>query len=416
MEEAWQLEQLKRFCKSLKSELKRHSGKKIDKNTPLYEKLYIYNKVKALLSEPTADPAKLKKYYVKYVSGSTSDGDALSADKNNESAKEKTELDKGKIAQAENIFNGEGKAEEDANEDADDDADADADADAEVTEIAPTPQLEGRVLSLFSIATPQSLFKHPKISPAKSLLKDTSLVELKPTVLISESPIKSTVRELCISPSPLFKGRNLAGLKRELEGLKKNLNILISAADQDASAENCFEYDHPIDNETDGFKTLSSLMGLNDNVDSETAVQKDTDTAAVEGDDPATNEEVKVQALSDTSGGVANSGRVYKAKTVKRTTRRVRMKTEKHIEVNNQFEDVNIHGLATEEAAESDSSLHDDDVQEHTEDASEDEYERMDLQKLKEQPKSKSKHPLSNNFVKMKIHYKNKGRFKKRRT
>lgn len=239
--------------------------------------------------------------------------------------------------------------------------------------IGPTPQLQGRIVNLLSIEIspegkqdPQRVFE----TPSKVPVVDEKIMET-PACFKRKLQFDADIpqREFNFDPSPIFKGngRSIFSLNTEVKSLKRNLSQLL---------------------EEEKSLLPQPPSPSNDLVDE------------------AEPEEITQQQD-------LNAFKI-KAKTIKRSTRRVKMKTQKDIHEDDTFEEKQIHDFITNNSDDDENVS--DGLDEDNASGEEETYERMDFTHLIDQKKKSGKHPLSNNFVRMKIHKRGNGngRFKRR--
>lgn len=502
-EEKYQL--LRKYAHRLKLQLKEHSGESFVKGSPLDNKLHTYKKLKKLIQYYSQ--SQINKKDDKVIRQIDSYYDVFKHKFAKESAKNSLH-EKARSFKPEILVH-KAKAPVETDEDSGDD---------EITEVGPTPQLNGRVLTIFDIQTsPEKLdvsplkgkqthalefnvslvnktsddnevFKtpskpasknqkdisglsglsgaskrltftenqidHEAITPKKKIAASSNLI--KTPQYIKNNTIKlSSIDNIILEdewsdddsdldeannfrieddnddvttaelneleklpdldeemnakaePSPLIKrtGRSLFQIHSDARGLKRNLSTLQSL----------------LDGEENIGSDISELESINPPEGSE------TDNV------PAANDEnQRDDVLYDEYDPHARLR--IKMKTIKRSTRRAKLKTER-VDLKDDMENFNIHALARGELdnakveeehmpTETDTPLS---MQITTtskfdledQDSDDDTYVRKGIEQLQNElgtAKGKGKHPLSNNFVRLKINRGNRGgRFKRRR-
>lgn len=342
---------LQALSKTLKGKLKTHSGEKIEFGSDLERDLKIYTKLKKL-----ADRIKAGK-------DSTNRIEEYHAQLIPKVKERKDEIEQHEEQQEEE----------------------------EEIIIGPTPQLQGRIVNLLSIEISPEAIKQENVfeTPSKIISSnDEKIMEtpacFKRKLQFDDIDLSIPQKEFNFDPSPIFKGsgRSIFSLNREVKTLKRNLNQLLE--------EEKFDLPTPP-------SLSSSTLEVDDNADENiiTEQKKPEDTDL-------------------------NTYKI-KHKTIKRSTRRVKMKTQKDIHEDDTFKEKQIHDfIANESNDDNNNDVNDvNDVNisggyEEDEISDEETYERMDFTHLMNQEKKSGKHPLSNNFVKLKIFNKNRGKFRRR--
>lgn len=210
-----------------------------------------------------------------------------------------------------------------------------------------------------------------------------------------------------IEPSPIIKrsGRSLFELHKDMVGLKRNLTDLQELMKDD---------DIPIikDETTNEAELIKTFIDI-ENHESDKDVEKGND----EPDDD------EVTKVFDPHYKLRN-----KIKTIKRSTRRAKLRTEK-LDTKDALDDLDIHALAfgkrklefDEDQNQPNVNVDNGNNSGSSDEFEEDEiYQRKDIEQLQKElnvgkSKGKGKHPLSNNFVRLKINRGSRGRFKRRR-
>ncbi|KAG0680365.1 hypothetical protein C6P40_004543 [Pichia californica] len=522
--------QLRKYAHHLKTQLKIYSGESVKKGDSIERKLSIYKKLRKLF------------HYLDEKKGE--DGIIIKDDKTNKQVKTYYDLLKGKIDKLNSkileekkvknlsnlkkiqidssnskiyeneIINSDEENEPNSNNrnnnnDLNDNLDQDNEYDEEFTEIGPTPQLNGRVLTIFDIETSP---EHLIISPIKNRIQNNLNINLgnennedddnndddkifktpsKPILShdnnsniiihnnlssssrklnfenIETTPIKNKInleQELKINetprylrsqlmsiknvdeiiigdnwsedefddgddeekfyaddddeegdldidrlpdidddikissfiePSPIIKkrGRSLFDLQKDLIGLKRNLTDLEEVIEDDYAGD----YDDNNNNNDD-------ILEINNDKPNNDGFKKNENND-LNDENKDEKEEETIENVFDPHYKLRN-----KIKTIKRSTKRAKLKTDK-IDVKDELEKVDIHALAFGNLSNVlDMGLN---VKNHSyddkeEEEEEEEYIRKDIKQLEEElnigkSKGKGRHPLSNNFVRLKI-------------
>lgn len=401
---------LKDYAKELKANLKIHKGETIIKGSEIESQFKTYSKLQRLFKHVDKRDVKEYEKHIDSFYKKIEDKRKLEV----KDHIEKVIVEEKKVNEV--ILSSDHQEEEPKNEEKEEEEDEEEEVD--ITEVGPTPQLNGRVLSLFDIVTspdktPKRHFGNSsrKLSFSESEANDSNEVN-EITILnkINETPRylrtqadrlrgvgvvmdnriidENIVDSKFEEPSPILKrhGRSIFDIRKDLVGLKRNLTDLMEEAQE--------EEEMKIKN-GDEVKKQGEVEGSEDDVG---GIEKnDGDVGEVY--DP----HAKLRA---------------KIKTNKRQTRRAKLKTD-NINDNDELDSMDIHALAfgdikSTEKNENMKRINDDDDDDEEEGDS-DEYERRDIEELKIElgnATSKGKHPLSNNFVRLKIN--KRGRFKRR--
>lgn len=246
---------------------------------------------------------------------------------------------------------------------------------------------------------------------------------------LDQLPDLTLASSVNIEPSPIIKksiGRSLYDLHRDLAGLKRNLTDL-----QDLMGEDGDHYDK---NEQDSERHLidSTINDITEKDKTSVEIVNSAENGVDDLEDNKDNtDENEITNVFDPHYKLRN-----KMKTVKRSTRRSKLRTDKILR-NDDLELMDIHALAFGnkeisstvgikkdfEKDQVDFKENEDQYAEYEDDDEyeEEEYTRKDIEELqkgldsnKSNGKRKAKHPLSNNFVRLKIN-RNRGKFKRRR-
>lgn len=339
---------LERLAKRLKGVLKAHSGEKAASGSDLDRDLRVYTKIKKLSDRIKAGKDETQRINEYYLK--------LIPQKSSKKVK---------------------GAGEDIKEERESKEPEDVEEDIQDIVIGPTPQLQGRIVDLLSIEVSPEVKVEIDDDKGTTAAQETPSKSIQPEIMETPACFKKRLqfddsREFSFDPSPIFKGngRSIFALNKEVKSLKRNLSQLLEDERLEVSETSQEIDDAKLDGDVGG-----------------------------EGNNEAKPEDTDLNAYK------------IKHKTIKRSTRRVKMKTQKDINEDDMFEEKQLHAFVAHNSAS-------DVVSEESEDISSEEetYERMDFSHI--QPtKSTGKHPLSNNFVRMKIHKKgprNGGRFRRR--
>lgn len=247
--------------------------------------------------------------------------------------------------------------------------------------------------------------------------------------IVALPDLDENIDHINVEPSPIIKrmGRSLFDLHKDLIGLRRNLTDLEELVDDDEDIARS-----KIHNELTAKQTLEpeketkhgeeiegkEVPPVNDeNSDDNTLVEATTDNTSEVID----QQKEEIQTVFDPHYKLRK-----KVKTVKRSTKRAKLRTDR-LDQKDELAEMDIHALAfgkrpaenpdvglncEDENPAADVNGDEDDFAER-----EEEYVRKDIKQLEKElnvgkAKSKGKHPLSNNFVRLKI---NRGRFKRRR-
>ncbi|KAH3671537.1 hypothetical protein OGAPHI_000240 [Ogataea philodendri] len=264
-------------------------------------------------------------------------------------------------------------------------------------EIGPTPQLDGRVLGIFDIEIKESPTKQTPTKQQVPFVRvespDTFKTPTKPVerkLLFGETP--RTQRRATVEETPQYLRTESYNSGEMLFGFSTPEK---RPADQNDISPSKVVEPSPV------IRRLGSrsLYELNQ----EALELQRQHTVEIEEEDP----EDATEEVQEPEEAV-----LVRKKTAKRTTRRVKLKTlgpenteDELGSVDLQFEIKRLREHKDDRVSESESS-------EEEEEEEEEDYIRKKVQPTDK--KSTGKHPLSNNFVRMKIHRKNRGRFRRR--
>jgi DNA replication regulator SLD2 len=519
---------LKLYAHHLKKQLKTHSGTVVRKGSSIENKLHVYKKIRkvvhycdelSIASDDKKAVNQVNEYY-KYLEKKIQRLKFSINEKKIEKEEKKIEsstlpVKQGKLTE-ESLHETLDKVISDHNDDDDDYGDEDDDELNEITEIGPTPQLNGRVLTIFDIQTSPEKFN---ISPLKNRQnqqqKDLNLginldsldipddaVFKTPSKLtsmqsLSYSSLETSSRKLNFETTPKVSKLNEIGetpryLRTQTIKLNNVDEIIIGDewsdddddADVDASDDESLPNIISSDNEEGNIleelneleshiniepspiikrtgkslfelhedlvifkKKLTGLELLKENTVNEYEEANDlTNVEDLEleknieknlNDETSKNDEDEITKVFDPHYKLRN-----KIKTIKRSTRRAKLRTEK-LCIEDDLDEIDIHALAfgkhkldfdvdhnqsddNNEAENDDTNNNKDnsnavDENDEYDYGEEDEiYERKGVEQLEKELqvgkiKGKGRHPLSNNFVRLKINRGGKGRFKRRR-
>lgn len=511
------LEKVRIYYKYLKKQLKKYSGESVKRGGIIETKLKLYEKLKKLINKCNNDQNikinednidRYYKYLQKKIEKLTNDTTVKT---------DKQPIENIKIVDSPNKSDG---TFVDDNIQEGNEAKDDEESEIEIDEIGPTPQLNGRVLTIFDIETSpknfnispikhnndgllslnqkmgitnskdgDEIFKTPtskriltsnpgkiELSYLNSSSKKLSFDEVgfttpkhdrikvvleTPNYLRSESITIKTVDKIIISdqwsddddendynynsdedsthdtsiedskndedlnyedvenlpdidesafePSPIIKkcGRSVYDLHNDLISLKKNLSGLKEFMDEE-NADNSVEY-NGLSND--------QKKPITDNLEANEQEQHLNTKHDLDEIDNVFDPHMKLRK---------------KMKTIKRSTRRAKLRTD-NLDYKDEMEHLDIHALAFSNVNKNESkhrilfdNIDDDEINfielEDDNYKSDEEYVRKDFATLEKElninknskSKSKGKHPLSNNFVKLKINNKHRGKFRKR--
>ncbi|TID21170.1 hypothetical protein CANINC_003450 [Pichia inconspicua] len=491
---------LRKYAHRLKLQLKEHTGESFTKGSPLDNKLHTYKKLKKLIQSYSLHPNH--EINVKIVKQIDSYYDVFKSKLEKKTnaqlpAKESTDIKKLEVS-----IQKKPEVEEtdyDSNED-------------EITEVGPTPQLNGRVLTIFDIQTSpekidvsplkgkqvpalefdinltnqnhipndDDIFKTPS-KPASKNQKDISLLSAlsstskKLTFTEPENnkefstPEKATKTQLTLLKTPQYIKENTRKMSKidimileddwSEDDFDLDESVIDIGDDEDITAElNQLENLPALDEEMIAktepsplikrtgrslFQIHSDAKGLKRNLSSLQSLLGEGDDVIV--DDSGRKSLNSLQDGESTTDNLHNKidlddeydphARLrIKMKTIKRSTRRAKLKTE-NVNLKDEMEDFDIHALARGEVNGLNVESKQAKITSKTstviqmptnnkfdleeQDSDDDVYERKDLQQLQSElstSKGKGKHPLSNNFVRLKINRGNRGgRFGRRR-
>lgn len=231
-------------------------------------------------------------------------------------------------------------------------------------------------------------------------------------------------------PSPIIRrpGRSLFEIHKDFSKLKRNLTDLQKLIDDEEGSEMSrsveIKEDTDIGLVEDSEMKMKMMMKIDTNESNISQPENKLDNHA---DDQI---DTDIQQIFDPHFKLRN-----KIKTIKRSTRRAKLKSEK-LTFTDELDEIDIHALSRgKRKPESDvgqeqvqpqnnyqnqNVLLDDDEYKYGEE-DEEVYQRKNIQELEKELnvggnlKNKGKHPLSNNFVRLKINRGGHGRFKRRR-
>ncbi|KAG7897691.1 hypothetical protein KL935_004872 [Ogataea polymorpha] len=268
-------------------------------------------------------------------------------------------------------------------------------------EIGPTPQLDGRVLGIFDIEIKESPARQTPTKQANPVMEVASPDNFKtPTkkverkLLFQETPRRERTALLQETPQYLRTESNTSSAMffGNLTPEKKSPQVM------DVSPSKVVE-PSPIIRRA-GRRTLYEL----NNEIKELQRQKSQDGEEIV---EAVHEELPEDEIKQEDV-------IIRKKTAKRTTRRVRLRTLGLQDEEDMLESLDIHEEIKKLRQNSETKTISEDEDLSQPESEEEEYVRKKA--TEEDKKSTSgKHPLSNNFVRMKIHRKTGGRFKRRR-
>lgn len=533
---------LRKYAHYLKTQLKSYSGKSVPKNSTIERKLAIYKKLRKLIhyvdetlvkDEERSDDPKAKKQVDTYYKLLEHKIEKLQKQKpkTDERDNVKTLVEKVNVEKPKLIVQSDVEDEETQKRGSNIASDEETGENDLVTEIGPTPQLNGRVLTIFDIMTSpeqflvsplkrgqpdvdvqaqlgastnqgdNEVFKTPSkpasqvgetqsqygsnylaSSSRKLNFEDLSTTPVKDAtnVNINETPrylrtqstslknideiiigdewsadeldeysdehntennallmddladidieklpdLDENIDHINVEPSPIIKkmGRSLFDLHKDLIGLRRNLTDLEEMVDDEDIVGNRLVHEVSADEGEGGNAHGTENSDVynpalkDDEIEDETLVEQNA-----KGISEATDEqEQEIESVFDPHYKLRK-----KMKTIKRSTKRAKLRTDK-VSLKDDLEEIDIHALAfgkrlSEHLYEGlngadgnalNGSEDDDDFAEK-----EEEYVRKDLKQLEKElnvgkSKGKGRHPLSNNFVRLKI---NRGRFKRRR-
>ena len=236
--------------------------------------------------------------------------------------------------------------------------------------------------------------------------------------------LDENIDHIYVEPSPIIKkmGRSLFDLHKDLIGLRRNLTDLEELVDDEDIVRNRIVHEMPMEeedeegsNEGEIINDFSPALKEDENGDKTLVEQNANGTC-----EAADEQEEEIESIFDPHYKLRK-----KMKTIKRSTKRAKLRTDR-VSLKDELEEIDIHalafgkrssghldeGLTGADGDASNGSGEDDDFAEK-----EEEYVRKDIKQLEKElnvgkSKGKGRHPLSNNFVRLKI---NRGRFKRRR-
>ena len=236
--------------------------------------------------------------------------------------------------------------------------------------------------------------------------------------------LDENIDHINVEPSPIIKkmGRSLFDLHKDLIGLRRNLTDLEELVDDEDIVRNRIVHEMPMEeedeegsNEGEIINDFSPALKEDENGDKTLVEQNANGTC-----EAADEQEEEIESIFDPHYMLRK-----KMKTIKRSTKRAKLRTDR-VSLKDELEEIDIHalafgkrssghldeGLTGADGDASNGSGEDDDFAEK-----EEEYVRKDIKQLEKElnigkSKGKGRHPLSNNFVRLKI---NRGRFKRRR-
>ncbi|KAG7746135.1 hypothetical protein KL911_004409 [Ogataea haglerorum] len=267
-------------------------------------------------------------------------------------------------------------------------------------EIGPTPQLDGRVLGIFDIEIKESPTRQTPTKQANPVIEvaspdtfktPTKKVERK--LLFQETPRRERTALLQETPQYLRSESNTSNAMffGNLTPQKRSPQVM------DVSPRKVVE-PSPIIRRV-GRRTLYEL----NNEIKELQRQHSRDGEySEEVDDELPEDEIKQEDV------------IIRKKTAKRTTRRVKLRTLGPQDEQDLLESVDIHEEIRKLRQKSETKAISEDESVSESASEEEEYVRRKVTSEDKHTLS-GKHPLSNNFVRMKIHRKTSGRFKRRR-
>ncbi|GAV29241.1 hypothetical protein PMKS-002723 [Pichia membranifaciens] len=236
--------------------------------------------------------------------------------------------------------------------------------------------------------------------------------------------LDENIDHINVEPSPIIKkmGRSLFDLHKDLIGLRRNLTDLEELVDDEDIVRNRIVNELPVEEgDEEGFHEGEIISDFTpalkeDENEDKTLVEQNTNGTLEAIDE----QEEEIESIFDPHYKLRK-----KMKTIKRSTRRAKLRTDR-VSLKDELEEIDIHalafgkrslehldeGLTGADGDASNGSGEDDDFAEK-----EEEYVRKDVKQLEKElnvgkSNGKGRHPLSNNFVRLKI---NRGRFKRRR-
>ncbi|ESW96591.1 hypothetical protein KL918_000549 [Ogataea parapolymorpha] len=268
-------------------------------------------------------------------------------------------------------------------------------------EIGPTPQLDGRVLGIFDIEIKESPTRQTPTKQANPVIEVASPDKFKtPTkkverkLLFQETPRRERTALLQETPQYLRteSSTSSAMFYGNLTPEKKSPQVM------DVSPSKVVE-PSPIIRRA-GRRTLYELN--NEIKELQRQQSQDGEEFIEEVHEELPEDEIKQEDV------------IIRKKTAKRTTRRVKLRTLGPQDEQDMLESLDIHEEIRKLRQKSETKTISEDESVSESESEEEEYVRKKA--TDEDKKSTTgKHPLSNNFVRMKIHRKTGGRFKRRR-